>query len=259
MAYAAGPRGRLFYQTYGDPARPALIFSNSLGTDHSMWQPQINALQDDFYLIAYDSRGHGQSEVPQGSYTLADLGADVIDVLNAAAVERAHFCGISMGGLTGQWLGIHAPQRFDKLIISNTAAKIGNTEAWQQRADSVRQQGLADIAASAASRWFTDGFTVARPQTVADLSGKLAAQSPAGYAACCEALAAADLRGEVSQIGVPTLIIGGRADPVTTVADAEWLQTQIAGAQLTLLDASHIANIEADAGFTQVLRRFLTA
>ncbi|MDO5650755.1 MAG: 3-oxoadipate enol-lactonase [Moraxella sp.] len=257
MSYVASPRGRIFYQAFGSATKPALIFSNSLGTDHTMWQSQINALQDDFYIIAYDTRGHGQSDTPERSYTLDDLGADVLDVLNDVGAERAHFCGISMGGLIGQWLGIHSPKRLNKLIISNTAAKIGTADGWRQRASLVREQGLGEIAATAATRWFTDEFVLANPHVVNELSAKLTQGSSMGYAACCEALGVADLRDDIHKISVPTLVVAGSGDPITTVDDAKWLQAHINGAGLAILNASHIANIEADTEFTQVVRDFL--
>ena len=259
MPIATTPRGRLFYQTYGNPENAALIFSNSLGTDHTMWRPQIEALQGRFHIIAYDTRGHGASDAPAAAYTLAELGQDVLAVLDAADVGTAHFCGISMGGLTGQWLGIHAPERLGKLIVSNTAAKIGSDAAWHERAELVRREGLAGIAASAASRWFSAEFCQSNPQTVQIFTDHLARENPQGYAACCEALAAADLRADVSTISVPTLVIGGSFDPVTTVEDARGLQMQIADAQMAEVPASHIANIEAEPIFTKTIAAFLTS
>lgn len=250
---------RLYAQSFGNERAPALIFCNSLGTDHSMWQPQIDALSRDYRVIAYDTRGHGQSGAEGSGWELADLGQDVLSVLDGFGIEKAHFCCISMGGLTGLWLGIHAPQRLHTLIVSNTAAKIGQTEAWQQRADDVRRNGLTALADSAPARWFSPDFIAAHPDTVAALTAKLAAGHAEGYAKCCEVLAAADVRDQVSAIRVPSLIIGGSVDPVTTMDDARWLQAQIPTAQLAELPASHIANIEAAEGFTQALQGFLAA
>lgn len=145
----------IHYQTFGDKNNPALIFSNSLGTNYTLWQPQIEALQHQFYLIGYDTRGHGQSSIPLHSYSIDELGQDVVALLNHLNIKKANFCGISMGGLTGQWLAVHRPEHFNKIIVSNTAAKIGNATAWRERADKVRQDGLRPIADTAASRWFT--------------------------------------------------------------------------------------------------------
>lgn len=266
MPQVSTVRGRLNYQTYGSRDKPALIFSNSLGTGLSMWQPQIDALQHEFFLIAYDSRGHGLSESPNcehaaaglPAYSIDLLGADVLSVLDDADIDRAHFCGISMGGLTGLWLGIYAPERLNKLVVCNTAAKIGQTDAWLQRAETVRREGLSEIARTAPQRWFTENFTARHPETVAGLTAKLAGDiDPQGYAACCEALAHADLRDSIARIPVPTLSVGGRYDPVTTPQDTETLQNAIPGAELVLLDASHISNIEAAAAFNQAVGGFL--
>ena len=136
----------LNYQTFGNPANPALIFSNSLGTTYRMWQPQIDALQNDFYIITYDTRGHGGSTAPDQPFTIEQLGDDVIALLDHLQVKQAHFCGISMGGLTGQWLAINKPERFSHVVVCNTAAKIGQEQAWNERATLVREQGLAPIA-----------------------------------------------------------------------------------------------------------------
>ncbi len=250
---------QIHYQTFGDANAPAVIFSNSLGTNYHMWQAQIEALQHDHFVICYDTRGHGRSSAPQGPYTLQQLGQDVIQVLDHLEIQRASFCGISMGGLTGQWLAIQYPQRFQHVVICNTAAKVGQESAWLERAQLVRQQGLSQIAQTAASRWFSDQFIQSHPAVVEKLSHDLAQGSAEGYASCCEALAQADLREQIQQISIPTLIIAGSKDPVTTVADAEFMQQRIQHSQLMSLDASHISNIEAATAFNQALRAFIAA
>ena len=247
------------YQTFGDANKPALIFSNSLGTKYSMWQPQIEYFQQDHYVICYDTRGHGASSAPQGPYSLEQLGQDVVNLLDHLDIAKAAFCGISMGGLTGQWLAIHKPERFSHVIVCNTAAKIGQEQAWQDRAALVREQGLAPIAATAASRWFTDPFIQSNPAVVAELSNDLGAGSPEGYANCCEALAKADVREQLSSIQIPVLIIAGQQDPVTTVADGQFMQQRIANSRLFEINASHISNIEQPEAFNQAVQTFLTA
>ena len=141
-----------------------------------MWQPQIEHFQQDYY-VCYDTRGHGASSAPQGPYSLEQLGQDVVSLLDHLNIAKAAFCGISMGGLTGQWLAIHKPERFNHVIVCNTAAKIGQEQAWQDRAALVREQGLAPIAATAASRWFTNPFIQSNPAVVAELSNDLGAGS----------------------------------------------------------------------------------
>ncbi|QIC62519.1 3-oxoadipate enol-lactonase [Acinetobacter schindleri] len=247
------------YQTFGDASKPALVFSNSLGTKYSMWQPQIEHFQQDYYVICYDTRGHGASSAPQGPYSLEQLGQDVVSLLDHLNIAKAAFCGISMGGLTGQWLAIHKPERFNHVIVCNTAAKIGQEQAWQDRAALVREQGLAPIAATAASRWFTNPFIQSNPAVVAELSNDLGAGSPEGYASCCEALAKADVREQLKDITVPVLVVAGQQDPVTTVADGQYMVDRIANSQLFEINASHISNIEQPEAFNQAVQKFIAA
>ncbi|EHR42118.1 3-oxoadipate enol-lactonase [Alishewanella jeotgali] len=252
-------RVQLYYQTAGDPANPALLLSNSLGTRWQMWQPQIDALTKYFYVISYDSRGHGESDKPAGPYSLTRLGQDALCVLGALGIKKAHFCGISMGGLTGLWLAVYAPERFLKIVVANTAAKIGTKEGWQSRAAAVREQGLAELATSAPQRWFTPGFIRKHAALVEQLTDTLAEQDKEGYAACCDALAEADLRADLSRIQLPLLVIAGSADPVTTVADAEAIVQACPSASLVSLKASHISNLEQPAAFNRALSQFLRA
>lgn len=247
----------IHYQTFGQATKPAIIFSNSLGTNYRMWQAQIDFFQQDHFVICYDTRGHGDSSTPQGPYTLQQLGQDVLNLLDHLKVEKAAFCGISMGGLTGQWLAIHSPTRFHHILIANTAAKIGQEQAWLDRANLVREQGLNTIASTAASRWFTECFIQSHPTVVTSLSNDLGAGSPEGYASCCEALAKADLRTEIESIEVPMLIIAGTQDPVTTVEDATAMQQKIPHSQLYCINASHISNIEQADDFNQQMFTFI--
>jgi len=247
----------LHYQTFGDTDKPALIFSNSLGTNLSMWQQQLDYFQAHFFVICYDTRGHGSSSAPPGPYTLEQLGLDVINLLDHLKIQTASFCGISMGGLTGQWLAIHYPERFNHVVVCNTAAKIGQEQAWLERASLVREQGLKPIAATAASRWFTEPFIQSQTAIVKHLSNDLAAGSSEGYASCCEALAKADLRDQLKEIKVPVLIVAGTADPVTTVEDAEFMLERIPNAQLAKINASHISNIEQPEIFKQIISDFI--
>lgn len=248
---------QIYYQTFGDASKPALIFSNSLGTNFSMWQAQIEFFKNTHFVICYDTRGHGASSAPQGPYTLDQLGRDVMNLLDYLNVKKAAFCGISMGGLTGQWLAIHHPEGFSHVVICNTAAKIGQEQAWNDRAALVREQGLAPIASTAAGRWFTDPFIQSNPAVIEKLSYDLGAGSPEGYASCCEALAKADVREQLKEISIPVLIIAGQQDPVTTVADGQFMQAHIAQSQLFEINASHISNIEQPEAFNQALTDFL--
>ncbi|RZT10465.1 3-oxoadipate enol-lactonase [Duganella sp. CF402] len=245
------------YQIDGQPGKPWLMFSNSLGTDMSMWDAQVAFFKDDFHILRYDTRGHGGSPALAGPTTLATLGQDVLSLLDQLEIERVHFCGLSMGGAIAQWLGIHLPQRLDKLVIANSAPRIGTPQGWQERAAQVRAAGLNGVADGAASRWFTPAFIAHEPQRVVALVAALRNADAPGYANCCDALAGADLRAEISQIAAATLLIAGASDPVTTVADATAMLAHIQGSALVTLEASHISNIEAEAAFNKALRKFL--
>ncbi len=247
----------LNYATFGDEDKPALLFSNSLGTSYQMWQPQIDALQGDYFIICYDTRGHGQSSAPKGPYSLDQLGQDVIDLLDYLNIDKAFFCGISMGGLTGQWLAINYPKRFHHLMLCNTAAKIGSEAPWLERAQLVRAQGLKPIADTAASRWFTASFIENNPTVVKQLSDTLAAGSPEGYASCCEALATADTSQQLKNIEVAVTVLAGEEDPVTTISDGQYMVDRIANATLAKINASHISNIEQPQVFNQLIRKYL--
>ncbi|WP_270174246.1 MULTISPECIES: 3-oxoadipate enol-lactonase [Diaphorobacter] len=252
--------GRLRVCVQGPEGAPALVFSNSLGTTLEMWDAQAARFAQDFRVVRYDTRGHGASVVTPGPYTFELLGGDVVAVLDALRIERAHFCGISMGGFTGLWLGVHQPQRLLSLAVCNSAAKIGTAEGWQARAALVREKGrdaMAELAASSPARWFTPAFCAAEPDVVLRAQSWIAGIAPEGYAACCEALALADLRSQVGGIDLPTLIVAGSADPVTTVADGRFMQAAIAGARLAEVPASHLSNLEAPQAFDEALAQFL--
>lgn len=255
------PRGSFRVAVDGDASAPALILSNSLGTTLEMWAPQVANLSKDWRLIRYDTRGHGGSPVTLGPYSFDALGHDVLALLDALEVQQAAFCGISMGGHTGLWLGVHAPARLNALVVCNSAARIGTAPAWNERAATVRAGGAASmrgLADSAPGRWFSEPFIQAQPGVVQRTQDGLAHINPEGYAACCEALAASNLRADLGRITTSTLLIAGALDPVTTVADAQAMQDGIAQAQLAVLPASHLSNLEAPDAFTQTVQQFLT-
>ncbi|HED1425528.1 TPA: 3-oxoadipate enol-lactonase [Klebsiella michiganensis] len=244
------------YQIDGPQDAPVIVLSNSLGTTRAMWQPQLESLTQHFRVLRYDTHGHGATR-KNGKVTLAQLGEDVIALLDHLNIAKAWFCGISMGGLTGLWLGRFAPERFQGLVVANTAARIGDQAGWLSRARTVRQEGMAVVAAGAADRWFTHAFRQNTPEVVEALCHQLTHIDAEGYAACCEALAAADLRGEVAQIAIPVLIVAGESDPVTTVADANFLHQQIPVSEVVVLAASHLSNIEAPGAFSSALLGFV--
>ena len=252
-------RGTFRVTIDGDADAPALILSNSLGTTLEMWDPQVAAFSEHHRLIRYDTRGHGGSPVTPGPYSFADLGQDVLAVLDALGIARAAFCGISMGGHTGLWLGIHAGSRFNAIAVCNSAANIGTPQGWHERAAMVREGGqpsMQALAASAPGRWFSADFVQAQPATVERAQAWIASISPQGYAACCEALATSDLREDLHRITRPTLLLAGASDPVTTVADAQAMQAGIRSAELAVVPASHLSNLEAPKAFEQAVLHF---
>ncbi|MBH1965646.1 MAG: 3-oxoadipate enol-lactonase [Comamonadaceae bacterium] len=253
-------RGQFRVAISGDAASPTLILSNSLGTTLEMWEAQATAFAENYRVIRYDTRGHGGSPVTPGPYSFDDLGADVLAILDALNIERASFCGISMGGHTGLWLGVHAGHRFDAIAVCNSAAKIGAAPAWNERAATVRSDGaraMQTLADSAPGRWFTEEFIRSHPEVVRRAQGWIAGIAPEGYAACCEALASSDLRGSVGRIATSILLLAGASDPVTTVADAEAMHACIPGSKLAVVPASHLSNLEAPQAFEQAVLVFL--
>ncbi|MNV34363.1 3-oxoadipate enol-lactonase 2 [compost metagenome] len=210
-------------------------------------------------MLRYNTRGHGRSAVGQQPVTLERLGQDVIALLDHLDVERACFCGISLGGMTGMWLNRHAPERFQRIVVANTAARIGQEAGWRERAATVREQGMDPVAQSAADRWFTPAFRQNNPEVVYPLIEQLAATPAEGYAACCDALAMADLRDELTQMPRPMLVIAGESDPVTTSRDAEAIVVDAPHAHYLVLPASHLSNVACAAAFNQHVITFLTA
>ena len=247
----------IHYRLDGPEKAPVLVLSNSLGTTLSLWDAQIAELTQHFRVLRYDTHGHGQT-TKRGKVTLSQLGEDVITLLDHLNIEKAHFCGISMGGLTGLWLARFAPERFYKVAVANTAARIGEQANWLSRARTVRSEGMDVVAAGSADRWFTQDYRQYQPATVEQLCHQLAHSDAQGYAECCEALAAADLRAEVATITLPMLVIAGQYDPVTTVADADYLHQQIDGSFLVELPASHLSNVEASDEFTAAIVAFFS-
>lgn len=259
MAFININRNKIFFRVDGDPGAPPLVLSNSLGTDHRMWDGQMEALTQDFRVIRYDARGHGQSETPEGPYTIEDLAQDALGLMDELHVGRANFCGLSLGGMVGQWLGVNAPDRLSRLILCNTAARIGPPEAWNQRIATVEADGMKPIAEAVVARWFTPGFRKRDSQTVAAFKQLLLATDPQGYAATCAAIRDMDLRAEVGTIATPTLVVAGRDDPVTPPEDAKFLVDAIEGAWGKVLDAAHLSNVEQPAAFNDAVLKFLMA
>jgi 3-oxoadipate enol-lactonase len=243
----------------GPADAPPIVLSNSLGTDLSMWEPQMPSLRERFRVVRYDLRGHGGSDVSPGPITVDRLGQDVVDLLDALGIERAHVCGLSVGGLVSIWLAARHPDRLDRAVLGAAAARIGTAELWQSRADAVRAGGMAAVVDIVMTRFFSERFRTERPDVVARVAQGLAATPPEGYAAACLALRDADLRAEVARIAAPSLVVVGREDPATPVAEAEWLHARIPGSELVVLeDAGHLCNLEQPERFTDAVVGFLS-
>ena len=250
---------RIHVELEGRQGAPALMLSNSLGTDLRMWDEQIASLTRRFRIIRYDRRGHGKSDAPRGPYTMERLGRDVLAILDGLEIAQTNWCGLSMGGMVGQWLGAHAADRIDKLILSNTACYIPDKTIWSSRIKLVREKGLVDVVDGSMDRWFTKDFRDRAPRTIDRMREMFLATSSEGYAACGEAIRDMDHRPLLEKIKRPTLVIAGRYDPTTTIEMNAFISERIAGAKLTMLEAGHIANIEAPHAYTDAVLGFLSA
>jgi 3-oxoadipate enol-lactonase len=249
---------RLFYTLSGKADAPVLMLSNSLGTTLDMWHPQLATMESRFQLLRYDMRGHGNSDLVEEACSISTLGHDVLALLDALRIDKVHFCGLSVGGVIGQWLGANAPERLRSLILCNTAAKIGTSESWNQRIADVEQHGMAAITEATLGRWFTPDFHRAAPDAIALFRAMLHATNPRGYALVGAAIRDMDQRKLVEDIRVPTCVIAGEHDPATTFDDGKFLQARIQGATLVPLPVAHISNVEAAAQFNQTVVDFLS-
>ena len=241
----------------GPENKPVLMLSNSLGTTLKMWEPQVAALTEHFRLVRYDRRGHGQSGVPAGPYNMEMLGRDVLAILDGLGIEKVNWCGLSMGGMVGMWLGANAPQRINKLILSNTSAYMAAKDVWNDRIRQVREKGLESIVSGNMERWFTKDFRDAEPKVMAWMTEMFLTTKPEGYIACGEAVRDMDHREIIKSITAPTMVIAGRHDPATTLEAAEFIRSRIPRASLTVLDAAHIANVEQPHDYTDRVLGFL--
>ncbi|HEX7854514.1 MAG TPA: 3-oxoadipate enol-lactonase [Sphingobium sp.] len=248
---------RIAYRFDGPEDAPVLLLSNSLGTNKDMWAPQVDAFSRHFRVLRYDTRGHGQSGAPAGSYSLDRLGRDVIELLDALGLETVDYCGLSLGGMTGQWLGIYAPDRVRRLILANTSSYMGPPSGWDTRIGLVLKDGMAPLAGASAERWFTDMFRTTHAADIAPITEMLLTTDPTGYAGCCGAIRDMDMRRTASLIALPTLVIGGTEDPSTPPPHSHALAQAISGARLTMLKAAHLSNVEQPENFTKEALDFL--
>lgn len=241
----------------GPADAPLLVFANSLGTDLTMWDGQIASFCRRLRVLRYDSRGHGLSSAGTMPYTIERLARDVLALLDRVRAPSAHFCGLSMGGMVGMWLGAHAASRVDRLVLCNTAPRIGTPARWNARIDAVRGGGLEAIADGVVTGWFTPEFRQHTPETVRRMRDVLTANSIDGYIASCAAVRDADQWDSITGISRPTLVISGNRDAAAPAADGRRMAESIAGAQYVELAAAHISNVEAADRFNLEVMRFL--
>ncbi len=185
---SAGANPDLNYLLEGREDAPVLVLSNSLGTALEMWDAQAPALGERFRLLRYDTRGHGGSPAPPGPYAIEDLGRDVIRLLDHLGIERASFCGLSVGGMTGMWLAAEAPERVERLVLLCTSALLGPKGVWDERIATATGQGMAALVDGVIERWFTPTFRTQNPEVVERMARTLRETDPEGYAGCCAAI-----------------------------------------------------------------------
>lgn len=235
----------LHHEISGPSGSPPLVLSESLGSDLTIWDPQLERLNRDFKVIRYDHRGQGRSPVPDGPYRLDDLGADVIALLDHLELERVDFCGLSLGGMVGMWLAIHHPDRIDRLVLFCTSASLGAADAWHERAAIVRAQGMEAVAGAVVERWFTHPYAREHPDLIHRMEEMVLRTSPGGYASCCEAIAEMDLRGDLVRISSDTLVVGAAEDSAIPPEHSRLIAESIPASRLRVIEgAAHLSTFE---------------
>lgn len=246
----------IFYELTGTGG-PVLMFANSLGTSLGMWRSQTAAFRQYYRILRYDMRGHGQSASPPGPYTIEMLSRDALALLDFLGLEKINFCGLSMGGLVGQWLGINAPRRLNRLILCATAPSFSG-DVWANRIAAVREHGFPGIVDTVMERWFTDDFRKASPADVSAVRNMTLSASPDGYIACCEALAAVNFELMLERITTETLCLAGSDDQATPPEVVKRIADRIKGARFNVVEhGAHLFNIEQPGPFNALVRGFL--
>jgi 3-oxoadipate enol-lactonase len=249
----------LGYELGGRSEGPPIVFTGSLGTDRTMWKMQSDRLGERFRTLRYDVRGHGASPVPDGPYSIADLGGDLVALMDRAGIARASLCGLSIGGMISMWVAAHHPERVERLVLCCTSALLGPPEGWHQRAATVRAEGVEAIADAVLERWFTPGFAAQHPEVIEDMRARLIATPAEGYAGCCEAIAAMDLTGDLGSVSAPTLVLSGADDPATPPVHGRRIAELIPGARFEIVSpAAHLATVERPDLTTAMILRFLS-
>lgn len=248
------------HELSGPVGAPVVAFSNSLGTDLSMWDPQAARISERMRVLRYDQRGHGRSPVPDGPYSIEDLGSDLVALLDRLEIKRASLCGLSIGGMTCIWAAANVPDRVERLAVCCSSAHLDPEGSYRERAAVVRERGLESIAEAVLARWFTDGYAKTEPEVVERRRQNLLQTPREGYAGCCEALAGLDLRSSLSDVTAPTLVISGRDDPATPPEHGRLIADRIVGARFEVVDdAAHLANLQQPEVVGELIERHLLA
>jgi len=254
---AIGDTGRA-YCTEGRQGAPAVIFSNSLGTDHRLWDAQVEAVRDRYSVIRYEACGHGESDPPRGPVTIEKLGTDVIALLDHVDIQRAVVCGCSLGGVIALWMSACRRDRVAGAVLANTGAKVGTMEGWTARIAAVRAGGTAAVRDVVVGRFLTPEFRAANPAVLQRVNGMFEATDRLGYIAACEALRDTDLRPVAPTVRVPTLIVGSDRDESTPLALSHELHAAIADSELVVIKgAAHLSHVEQPDAFNASLVSFL--
>lgn len=256
--FTTGDGVRLAYRFDGATDKPVLVLSNSIATTMDMWQGQVSALSKHFRVLRYDTRGHGASGVPVGAWSLDRLGRDVIELLDALDIERVHFLGLSLGGIVGQWLGIHVPQRIDRLVLSNTSDFLGPVDQWDQRiAEVLAAPDMTESTETFLSNWFPAWMLEVQEPIVEEFRAMVMNTKRQGVAGSYAVVRDMDLRRTIALISRPTLVIAGQYDTVTLASHSERIAETIPGARLAVLPAVHLSNIEYPDEFVETVLEFL--
>jgi 3-oxoadipate enol-lactonase len=238
----------LAYSFAGGDDAPVLVLAGSLGTTTAMWDAQVPAFARHYRVLSVDQPGHGDSPVPGGPIAVEDIARGLLGLLDDLGVERVSFCGLSLGGMVGQWLGVSAPERIERLVLACTGASLGEKAMYDERAERVRRDGLDVVVDGARERWFTPSFRDS--EEAVRIIEDLRSIPPEGYAACCEAVGAFDFRGDVQRIAAPTLVLFGEEDPVTAPPVIDELAAIPHARVVGLAHAAHLANVEQPEAFS---------
>jgi 3-oxoadipate enol-lactonase len=242
----------------GPERAPVVMLSNSLGARLEMWDAQMEALTKKFRVVRYDSRGHGGSVANVGPYSIEQLARDALRILDALEVSNAHWLGLSMGGMVGQWLLSHAPARIDRAVLANTASHYSDPTPWNARIAKVKAEGMKAIASAVIARWFTADFLRDRKELAARFEVDLIATPAEGYVSCCAAIRDMDLREASRKIVNPTLVVVGTRDLATPPELGREVAANAKNAHVVELDAAHWSNVEQSDAFTRVVVDFLS-